>query len=215
MFCQFCGTKLTSDSSKHGSKTSSKKKADEPKPAKKTEVDLLWDKFVEVYDAKEDDRKRFNELSSPYIWELQERLSTNAFEAFLQDNKEELNKQPYTTIEALKTVYTWAVIGGYRLWLAEALLDKKEELNKFKPFSLDKFVDTWKVYDFDKAVKALSDAMGICITRYNEFRFNGFIEAAPQAKELSNETIEKLKSSLLFQVLNGYHAGKIENSFRK
>lgn len=143
-----------------------------------------------------------------------ERLSVNAFESFIQDNKEELNKQPYKTIEALKNVYTWVVIGGYRLWLVEALLEDKK-LNKFKSFSLDELVEEWKKYDFDKEIKALSEEMGVSISRYSDFRFNSFMEGSPEAKELSNATIENLKSSLLIQTLNGYHAGKIEDTFRK
>ena len=185
------------------------------KTEKKSKSDLLWEKFVEVYDAEDADREWFNALSSEYIWELFERLSINAFESFIQDNKEEFNKQPYKTIEALKNVYTWVVIGGYKLWLAEALLNKYKKLNKFKFFSLDEFVEEWKKYDFDNEIKALSEEMGIGISKYSDFRFNSFMENAPEAKELSNATIEKLKSSLLVQTLNGYHAGKIENTFRK
>lgn len=213
IFCQFCGNKVTEDNIDEKS-SSTKENEVKPKPVKKSRTDLLWDKFVEVYDAEGADRERFNALSSSYVWELFERLSANAFESFIQDNKEELNKQPYKTIEALKNVYTWVVIGGYRLWLAEALLEDKK-LNKFKSFSLDDFVEEWKKYDFDEEVKALSDEMGIGISRYSDFRFNTFMENSPEAKELSNATIEKLKSSLLIQTLNGYHAGKIEGAFRK
>lgn len=214
IFCQFCGNKIADDTSKPQSKNSSKDEKTKKEPVNKSKADLLWEKFVEVYDAENEDRERFNALSSPYTWELLERLSVNAFEGFIQDNKEELNKQPYKTIEALKNVYTWVVIGGYRLWLAEALLDDKK-LNKFKSFSLDDFIEEWKKYDFDKALKALSEEMGIGISRYSDFRFNSFMENAIEAKELSNAIIEKLKSSLLLQVINGHHVGKIENTFRK
>jgi len=215
IFCQFCGNNTADERSEHKSSDSSKKGEVKSEEVKKIKADLLWEKFVEVYDAEGADREWFNALSSEYIWELFERLSINAFESFIQDNKEELNKQLYKTIEALKNVYTWIVIGGYRLWLAEALLNKYKKLNKFKSFSLDEFVEEWKKYDFDKEIKALSEEMGIGISRYSDFRFNSFMENAPEAKELSNATVEKLKSSLLVQTLNGYHAAKIENTFRK
>jgi len=214
VFCQFCGSSIADKDTKSKSEGSSKEKT-KSKTEKKSKSDLLWEKFVEVYDAEDADREWFNALSSEYIWELFERLSINAFESFIQDNKEEFNKQPYKTIEALKNVYTWVVIGGYKLWLAEALLNKYKKLNKFKFFSLDEFVEEWKKYDFDNEIKALSEEMGIGISKYSDFRFNSFMENAPEAKELSNATIEKLKSSLLVQTLNGYHAGKIENTFRK
>lgn len=214
LFCQFCGNSVADEDAKPKSETSSKQKT-KSETEKKSKSDLLWEKFVEVYDAEGKERDRFNALSSTHIRELLERLSVNGFESFIQENKEDFNKQPYKTIESLKTVYSWVGLGGYRLWLAEALLDDKEELNKFKSLSLDKFIDVWKEYDFDKAFKKLSEEMGICITRYANFRLNSFMENAPEAKELPNATVELLKTSLLLHTLNGYHAGKIENTFRK
>ena len=139
----------------------------------------------------------------------------NAFEAFIQENKDELNIQPYKIIEALKNIFTLSVLGGYRLWLAEVLLDDKEELNKFKSFSLEKLIEVWKQYDFDMGVRALSGEMKICISKYSDFRLNSLLENVPEVKNLSNATVETLKTSLLFQTINGYHAGKIENTFRK
>jgi len=214
VFCQFCGNSLADGDTRPKSKASSKEET-KSETEKKSKSDLLWEKFAEVYDAEGEERDRFNALSSAHIWELLERLSINGFESFIQENKEQLNKQPYKTIEALKTVFTWTGLGGYRLWLAEALLDGKEELNKFKSFSLDKFIDAWKEYAFDKASKMLSEEMGISITRYSNFRLNSFMENAPEAKELPNATVELLKTSLLLHTLNSYHAGKIENTFRK
>jgi uncharacterized Zn finger protein (UPF0148 family) len=213
IFCQFCGNNVA-ESETEPKEEPTKEEDASPKTIKKSKADLLWEKFVEVYDAEGEDREKFNALSSEYVWELFERLSVNAFESFIQDNKEELNKLPYKTIESLKNTYTWIVIGGYRLWLAEVLLEDKK-LNKFKSFSIDELIEEWKKYDFDKEVKALSDEMDMGLTRYSNFRFNSFMENSPEAKELSNATIEKLKSSLLIQTLNGYHTGKIENTFRK
>lgn len=207
-FCQNCGSTI-------GKSTNKQSQQIKPDEKNKSNYDLLWEKFVEVYDVKEEDRKRINDLSSIFIWELIDRLSVNAFESFIKDSKEELNKQPYKTIEALKNAYAWSVTGGYKLWLAEALLDEKEELNKFNSFTLDKFIDEWKKYDFDKSMKAISEEMGICITQYTNITLNNFINSAQEVKDLSNATVEKLKTSLMFQIANGYHAGKIENSFRK
>jgi len=214
VFCQFCGNKVNEgDLEIPESKSTTEEKSTEP--VKTVKEDILWDKFAEVYDAEGEDRTKFDALSSPYIWELLERLSVNRFENFIEEHKEELNKQPYKSIEALKNVFRWTGVGGYRLWLAEALLDDKEELNKFKSFSIDKMVEIWKEYDFDKATKGLSDEMGVCITKYSNFRINTFMDNAPEAKELSNAVVEELRTTLLFHTVNGYHAGTIENTFRK
>lgn len=216
IFCQYCGNNVAEQPSEIPQpQETSKEDKPQDEQSKKAKDEVLWEKFVEVYDADGEARQRFNALCSEHIWELLERLSVNRFESFLEENKTELNKQPYKTIETLKNVFNWTGLGGYRLWLAEALLDDKEELNKFKSFTLDNFIDKWKEYDFEKAFKDLSEEMGICISRYSNFRLNNFMENAPEAKELSNATVEALKTAIILHAANGYHAGKIENNFRK
>lgn len=212
-FCQFCGHKIaTIDPTSH-SKVTSHKENGKPRSSK-TKKDLLWDKFAEVYDAKDDDREQFDRLSSEAIWELIERLYTNAFETFIQEKKKDLNPQPYKAIESLKNLYLYAVLGGYRLWIAEALLDGKE-LGKFKSFDIDKFVEEWKAYDFQKAMKGISDEMGVCMSMYLEHRMSILMENAPSIKDLSNTSVEELRNSITFQIINGYLAGEVESKFRK
>ena len=174
----------------------------------------MWDKFAEVYDANDNEREKFNELSSEYIWELIERLYTNAFETFIQEKKSELNSQPYKAIEALKNLYLYSVLGGYKLWIAEALLRDKP-LEKFKSFDIDKFVEEWKANDFQKAMKGISDEMGVCITMYLEHRMSNFLESSPSIKEIPNSIMEELRNSITFQIINGYIAGEVEAKFRK
>lgn len=212
-FCQFCGTRISSENSQTQPQNPSTEETNS-KQVEKSKSDLLWDKFAEVYDAKDDDRKHFDELSSEYIWELIERLYTNAFESFIQEKKSELNSQPYKTIESLKNLYLYAVLGGYRLWIAEAILEEKP-LGKFKSFDIDKFVDEWKIYDFQKGMKNVSDEMGVCISQYLEHRMSSFIENSPSIKEATNATMEELRSSITFQIINGYLAGEVEAPFRK
>ena len=153
-------------------------------------------------------------MSSDNIWGLIERLYTNAFEAFIQEKKEALNTQPYKVIEALKSLYLYSVLGGYRLWVAEALLNDKP-LGTFKSFDIDKFVEEWKANDFQKAMKGISDEMGVCITMYLEHRMSNFLENSPSIKDIPNSTMEELRSSITFQIINGYLAGEVEAKFRK
>lgn len=214
IFCQFCGNRVADDTPEPQSEKNSATKNVSNKTTNKSKSDLLWDKFAEVYDAKDDARKQFDELSSDNIWELIERLYTNAFETFIQEKKEALNSQPYKVIESLKSLYLYSVLGGYRLWLAEALLSEKP-LGKFKSFDIDKFVEEWKANDFKKAMKNISDEMGVCMTMYLEHRISNFIETSPSIKELPNALIEELRSSITFQIVNGYIAGEVEAKFRK
>lgn len=214
IFCQFCGNKIADDTPEPQSEKTSKTKNVSNQSANKSKSDLLWDKFAEVYDAKDNEREKFNGLSSEYIWELIERLHTNAFETFIQEKKGELNSQPYKVIEALKNLYLYSVLGGYKLWIAEALLRDKS-LEKFKSFDIDKFVEEWKAIDFQKAMKGISDEMGVCMTLYLEHRMSNFIENFPSIKEIPNSTMEELRSSITFQIINGYLAGEVEAKFRK
>lgn len=214
IFCLHCGNKVADDNTEAKKDSSSNKEDASQGTAKKSKSDLLWDKFAEIYDAKDEARKKFDELSSDNIWELIERLYTNAFETFIQEKKEALNSQPYKVIEALKSLYLYSVLGGYRLWIAEALLNDKS-LGKFKSFDIDKFVEEWKANDFQKAMKSISDEMGVCMTMYLEHRISNFIEVSPSIKELPNALIEELRSSITFQIINGYIAGEVENKFRK
>lgn len=216
-FCQHCGSPLNKDveEAPKETKKQAKNKQTENTKSNGNSSDKLWDKFAEVYDAKDQERTKFDALSSIHVWTMLDRLATWSFENFIQDNKDELNNLSYKVIEALKQTYIISALGGYRMWLASALLDDKEELNKFNNFSIDDFVDKWKNYDFDAELKKLSDDLGSAITRYNEWRMNTLMEAEPEIKELKNSTVEKLKTSLLFHTVNGYHAGKIENTFRK
>jgi len=214
VFCQFCGNRITDDTPEPQSEKTTQTKDVSKKTVNKSKSDLLWDKFAEVYDAQDDEREKFNQLSSEHIWDLIERLYTNAFETFIQEKKSELNSQPYKTIEALKNLYLYSVLGGYKLWIAEALL-KDKQLEKFKPFDIDKFVEEWKANDFQKVMKGISDEMSVCMTRYLEHRMSNFLENSPSIKDIPNSTMEELKSSVTFQIINGYIAGEVEAKFRK
>lgn len=213
IYCQHCGKKLNQDTVEphHENPSKDEKTQDE---SVKSKVDILWAKFAEVYDARDGDREKFNSMSSEHIWDLIERISTNAFETFIEQKKEELNTQPYKVIEALKNHYLFAVVGGYRFWVAEALL-MEDKLSKFKSFILDDFIEEWKKTNFQIMMKNISDELGTCMNMYLEHRMNILMEDYPSIKDISNATMKDLKDSITFQILNGYFVGVVEASFRK
>jgi hypothetical protein len=213
-FCQFCGARVDiADDSKP--KAESENQKEEVKETEtKSKADQLWDKFAEVYDAQDKEREKYDALTSIHIWDIIQRLSTNAFETFITESKDELNSQPYKAIEAIKNLYAMSVLGGYRLWIAEALLEE-QELGKFKSFKIDNLIDDWKDYDFDKSLKELSEEMGICISKYVTHRVDSFMDNTPTMKDVSNATVEKLRSSIMWQIVSGYNAGQIESKYRK
>lgn len=214
IFCQFCGNKIQDIRPETQSENTSKTKNVTRQPVNEDAVDLLWSKFADVYDNKNNEQNKFDEISSEYIWELIERLYTNAFESLIGDKKDELNTRPYNEIEALKNLYMFSVLGGYKFWIAEALL-KNKPLGKFKSFDIDDFVEEWKSNDFEKEMKEISEEMGVCMTMYLDHRITIFLDAAPSAKELPNSFIEELRNTITFQIINGYMAGVVEDKFRK
>jgi hypothetical protein len=207
-FCQFCGTNI-------GDKKDNDKK--ETETTKSTATDNLWDKFVEVYNSKGEERKKYEDQFSNEAWELINRLSINAFESFIKEHKEVLNKQPYKTIEALKSSYQLATAGGYWLWMAETLL-KKGELGKLKPIELEKFIEEWKraaIENYTQTSKKFSEELITVMSYFHNFRMEALFETAPSLKDLPNEFIEKLKSNLIMQIVWGYIIGQNELAYRK
>lgn len=145
------------------------------------------------------------------------RLSTNTFESFIEEQKEVLNKQPYKALEALKSSYQLSTGGGYWFWMAEALL-QKNELGKLKPIDFEKFVEEWKkaaIENYAQTSKKLSKELMLGISHFHNFRTEALFEVTPSLKELPNEFIEKLKSNLIMQIVWGYIIGQNESAYRK
>src|SRR3989344_1907111 len=109
-FCQFCGARVDKANDSKPKAESEKQKEEAKETETKSKVDQLWDKFAEVYDAQDKEREKYDALSSLHIWDIIDRLSTNAFETFIADNKDELNSQPYKAIEAIKNLYLLSVL---------------------------------------------------------------------------------------------------------
>lgn len=207
-FCQFCGARI-------GIQRADSK--DENSDKEKTAADNLWNKFVEVYNSKGEERKKYEDNFSNEAWELINRLSINTFESFIEEHKEILNKQPYKALEALKSSYQLATGGGYWFWIAESLLCG-DKLGKPKPIEFEKFVEEWKkaaLENYAQTSKKLSEELMVGMSNFHNFRIEALFEAAPSVKELPNEFIEKLKSNLVMQVVWGYIIGLNESAYRK
>lgn len=109
-YCQFCGSKLVIKTKPEDIKENSK-------------TDAVWDKFGTIYDSKDEERKKYMDLTSSEAWELIGNLSKINFESFIEENKTELNKYPYRILDSLENKYYWCLAGGYLGWIAEALVN--------------------------------------------------------------------------------------------
>lgn len=212
-FCKFCGVKIAIGEVVESDKTESQENT---KIQEKENIEI-WDKFAEIYDSKGEDRDKFNDLSSNEAWELINRLGKNTFESFIEENKEQLNKQPYTAIENLENLFKFAVIGGYWLWTAEYILQKGNSW-KLKTIDLDKFIKDWTesskgLNDF--IVENSSTDLGGAILKYQNFKANSFLEDCPTIKELPVEFIDNIKTEILGKILWGYFIGIAESKYIK
>jgi hypothetical protein len=212
-FCKFCGANIVVEETTELDKTENQ----EAIKTQKKEVVEIWDKFAEIYDSKGEERDKFNALSSNEAWELINRIGKNTFEGFIEENKERLNKQPYTVIENLENLFKFAAIGGYWLWTAEHILNKGNSW-KLKTIDLDKFIKDWTesltgLNDFIE--KNSSTDLGGAILQYQNFKANSFLENCPTIKELPVEFIDNIKTEVLGKILWGYFIGVAESKYIK
>lgn len=211
-FCKFCGATVINS----GTEKSEKKEKKESPKKQKNNSKTIWDGFAEIYDSKGEERDKYNELSSNEAWELINRLGKNTFEGFIEENKEQLNKQPYKVLENLENMLKYAVIGGYWLWTAEYILNNGNSW-KLKTINLDNLIKEWteEVKGLGVFIKKISPDLDDAFNRYQNFKMNSFLEESPTIKDLSVEFIEKIKLELLTKILWGYCIGISESKYIK
>ncbi len=205
-FCKFCGFGVVKDSAE--TSDNGKQVAAKNKPIS------MWDKFAEIYDSKGDERAKYNNLSSNEAWELINRIGKNTFESFIEENKEQLNKQPYKVLENLESTIKYAVIGGYWLWMTENIL-KNGDNWKLKPIILDNIIKEWteSIKGLSEFLKELPQDLDSAIGGYQNFKVNSFLENSPSVKELPTEFIDKIKFEILSKILWGYMIGVAESKY--
>ncbi len=206
-FCQFCGTKVFLPEVSKGAKNESASQ----------QMNSIWDKFVDIYNSKGEERKKYEETSSNEVWELINRISINTFESFIEEHKDALNNQPYKVIEVLKSTFQLSATGGYWFWMAEAML-KTNPLGRLRPIDFENFIEEWKkvaIDNYAETSKKLSEELMISMGNFHNFRMKALFESSSTIKELPNEFIKKLKSSLIIQIVWGYIVGLSESKYRK
>lgn len=201
-FCKFCGIKVLETAN------------NSEKEEIKSNTVGIWDKFAQIYDSKDAERKKILDLSSNEAWELINRLGKNSFESFIDENRDHLNKQPYKVIENLENTYKFAVIGGYWLWMAEYIL-KNNDSWKLKTIVFDNIIKDWteSVKEQGSFIENAPQDLGEAITTYHNFKVNSLLENCPTIKDLPTEIIEKMKLDLLIKILWGYFVGIAESKY--
>ena len=206
-FCPHCGAvrtvPQTSTSAKQG--TSAK--------AAKNKSDNLWDKFAEIYST-EEGRKKYENLVSGEVWQLLDNLATNTFESFIEEHKQNLNSQPYKTIEELKSTFLFSLTSGYWLWLAEAVLSNPK-LSKTSSIEYDKLVENWRSLLDGKVSEKISEEAAAAMSNLQTFKFDSLIKEASSINELPHTFVEQIKQQILLESVWGYLVGVAEANYRK
>jgi len=206
IFCEFCGGKVSD--TKEVSKTRETKED-------RTKI-TIWDKFTEIYDSKDYQREEYLALTSDETWEAIGKLPTNSCEDYLKEHKQELNKQPYKAIEAIEKAFKGSILVGYWAWLAENLI-KNGNIKKPHGLELQQLIKEWADVVQKKQQKFLAkipDELALPFMNMLNHRMSLLFESAPSLKEVPNELIKSLKSSLLLQMVWGYMLGIAENKYR-
>lgn len=203
-FCPFCGIQLKQEEGLKNKDNNIKAKEES-----------TWDVFVRIIDSKGDEWQSFVDDTSDAVWDLLDRIAVNNFEKFIEEYKEDLNKQPYKTIEYLKTIFKWCATEGYWSWYAFQISENKK-LGKLKIVDVDRLIKDWQkeLNKHDKAWEAMpKDAIEIT-ERYVEIRINTLLSDHQTMKDLTNEIIEKLRFALYLLMIWGFYSGLAESNYR-
>lgn len=209
-YCQKCGSKLTKDDNPKKDDTSSKKTSNTQQKSK------LWDKFAEMYDSSGEKREKYLSSTSDEAWNFLQRVSTNMFEKFIEDNKEELNKQPYRVVESLKSNFNWSAFGGYWIWLAEQIYDN-EKIQPLRNYDIEILIQEWEKLvfeDYSKTYESISEQVKEIMYSFFTYRVDSFLNSDPRAKDLTKEWIDKMRASMIYCVIWGYVFGLVEAKYR-
>ncbi|HXK36078.1 MAG TPA: zinc ribbon domain-containing protein [Candidatus Paceibacterota bacterium] len=208
-FCEFCGGSI-------GEGRSIEPEKRRPVEEKKDSA-TIWDKFVEIFDSEGRQRDSYIALTPAETWEIIGKLPTNYCETFLSEHKEVLNKQPYKAIESIEQAFKGSFLVGYWIWLAQ-YLNRNERVGKVGDISQADLIKEWATISEKEQpsfIKNVSEELALPFVTMSKHRMENLFESAPTIKEVPNEIVESLKTSIFIQMIWGYMLGKAENRFRK
>lgn len=202
-FCRHCGHNL------HETTDSPNKNEVEEKGT--------WDILVELLEGESELRKKALEDASDVTWELMKPLSNVAFESFIEDNKEQLNKQSYKALESLQSSLFLSFVSGYLCWIASQMARNKP-LGSLKNFTRDDLIESWQKAAFENysdSVKDLTEGEAEAMSKYREYKFNSLLESCSTIKDLPHELVTAIKDKLLNMLAWGYIFAICESKYRK
>lgn len=212
-FCQHCGLQVVNQDTKTENQSNDKPKSSNDDKKQKT----LWNIFSEIYDSRGDERNKYLDQSSNEVWVLINRISTNSFENFISTYKEQLNKQPYKSIEIIKDIVSYCTSGGYFFWMAENLL-KNDELKSLKSINQETLISDWKdlsIDNYKSSSEKISEDLMNSMDIFLKYELKTLFNEAPTIKDVTNEVIDELKRLLIMHIFWGYFGGIAEAKFRK
>jgi hypothetical protein len=217
MFCIHCGNKLKDDDkfcNQCGNKieNSEKNKLIEKE---KSSADILYEKYVSIMKAQDEEDQKNRALLSDAIWEMFNRFSVNNFNSLLEEFPEEFNKQPFKAMENLKESIRFFITSATQVWLAERMI-RGEIIEAYQLTNEEILAEEWKelFLNFKNNTLFLSSDIEVVLFAIYKQLEEGLFEKNPSLKVLPSLAIKRIKDTLLQQLINGYLLGKAEDNLR-
>jgi len=177
-FCPFCGVAVVkNEESTH----------EEPQ-----EDNLLWDKFVEIRDSKDEKKTKFQNFIPDEAWILMKNMQENTLVELKEKYPDEIGNLPYKAVDLIASYFSIATLDGYWVHLAKRLLDNPR-LKKAKNLKQDAISARWQK-EIIKDIYKVGSPEEINILYIIDNLDIGNALEDEQIKELPNKVIEDLKS---------------------
>ena len=143
------------------------------------------------------------------------RFSHNSLNTLTENHKIDLDKQPYKTIEAVKSYLTSFVHNAYQVFIAEQIL-KGVTIKKVEIKDNEDLAEEWKRVFRNHTNKIISipDDVLTVLNAVNDQIGDGLFESNQTLKELPKAVVDGIKDSLIQQLIHGYLLGVAENNLR-
>ncbi len=199
-FCSFCGAAVVENE-----KAEVEDNTQQNSP--------LWDKFVEIRDAKGEKGEKYLNFIPDATWTVMKNMRENVLDELKQAYPEEIGNLPYKDVEIILSFFSIAQRDGYIVKLSNRLL-KDSRIKKAKDLTVDHLVSRWQK-ELDKDVEKVTEPEELNILNLiSVFDIDQVLEDE-KIKELPNKVIESIKTDFYKLTYWGFILALVEEKLQK
>ncbi len=173
----------------------------------------LWDKFVEIRDAKGEKREKYLNFIPDATWTVMKNMRENVLDELKQAYPEEIGNLPYKDVEIILSFFSIAQRDGYIVKLSNRLL-KDSRIKKAKDLTVDHLVSRWQ-RELDMDVEKVTEPEELNILNLiSVFDIDQVLEDE-KIKELPNKVIESIKTDFYKLTYWGFILALVEEKLQK